>query len=247
MSARPNPALADRLDRRVLYAVELWDGVTRLRVDRGVSVVATGLRGKPIMSLTGRYVWLTEGNAWPTRIAVLPHPGTPYVAMPDTPALPKPGDLEHAPASERLHAITLQPNAAYPLPGGLTIMRGRLRTSASPGGEPVAGVMIDWRVKGFGAYGQAAPDHAPMTDGDGAFVAYVARDPHIDPKHFTSDGRINVRLRFLVDSVTYVTPDDFDFYGRSGPYADFHSVNAVFDGHVLPRELDLSLDRLKRI
>jgi|GEM_PF-5053111 len=256
MSERPYSALfsadddrIDRLDRRVLYAVELWDGVTQLHVDRGVSVVAKGLRGKPIMSLTGRFVWLTEGKAWPARIAVLPHPGTPYVAMPDVPALPEPVDIEHAPASERLHAITLQPGAAYPLPTGVTAMRGRLRTTAGPDGQPVAGalVTIEWRVAATDEYRMATPGRAPVTDAHGAFAAYVAHERPIDPKRFTSDGRINVRLRFVVDGDTYVTPDHFDFHGRSGPYAEFDFVNAVVDGHVLPRELDLSLDRLERI
>ena len=57
---------ADRLNRKVLLAVELVDPIAQSLVFRGVTVQAKGLNKGPIVSLSGRFVWLEEGGNWPS-------------------------------------------------------------------------------------------------------------------------------------------------------------------------------------
>ena len=84
----------DRLNRKVLFAVELVDPLTRVLTHDGVRVDAAGLRGRPIMSHSGRFVWLEEGTAWPGAITI--DPGRLPFERHVEPAPPRPADLETA-------------------------------------------------------------------------------------------------------------------------------------------------------
>jgi hypothetical protein len=247
MIARLNPDDTDTPNRRVLYAVELRDAVSMERVDCGVSVEAAGLRGKPIMSLSGRFVWLMEGRSWPRSISVVPHPGSPYVAAQE-PARPRPKDVGQASAPDRLHIIRLQPGILYPLANGVTWVRGRLTRSASDV-QPVADaqVMIDWSLDVSGASWNLAKSAISTTDAQGSFVAYIGRDMQPASDRRSDNGMIKVRLRVLANNVQYATHPNFDFYGKTGPNPPSMSASMIVDGQVLPRDLDVRLDQLERL
>src|ERR1041384_4915579 len=106
------------LNRGVLFAVELVDPVTRALVWRGLQVRAEGIANRPIVSWSGRFVWLSERDAWPTAISVVPR-GVPY-APHQQPGPPRPADLEKATAQQRRVTIVLRPTRAYPFAAGPT-------------------------------------------------------------------------------------------------------------------------------
>jgi hypothetical protein len=139
------PASPDRLNRVILVAVELVDPVTLSRAVPGVSVSAQGLAGRPIVNLSGRFVWLAEGEAWPTTFTIDPG-NQPYERENAYPAPPRPADLLNASSGERLARITLRPTAAYPFSDGVTAVRGSLRETPGPKSAAVADaeVWIRW-------------------------------------------------------------------------------------------------------
>ncbi len=156
----------DRIQTDALLAVELVDPVTLALVSSKVTLTATGLAGNPRIGFSGRFVWLSEGDAWPSSFAFDPR-GLPYDAQTIT-ALPKPANLATASGAERLLRVTLRPTAAYPFGDGLSVVRASLRESDAAGAAPVAGAEIrllwkkgsNWIDDGAFAVSNAAGDFA---------------------------------------------------------------------------------------
>ena len=146
----------DALDRRVLFAVELIDPVTQATVYRGVRVRAAGLEAEPIVSHSGRFVWLQEGAAWPEAITVDTGrlPFVPHVAAPP----PRPPDIQTATAEARRVRISLRPTTSYPIEEGHHGHSWSVVETASPGSPPVAGarVQLAWRDE-FGNWSPLPP------------------------------------------------------------------------------------------
>ena len=134
----------ENIRRTALVAVELLDPVTLSLIHRGVTVTAQGLTGVPIISWSGRFVWLAEDGAWPVTFTVDPG-GEPYERE-IQPAPSRPPSLLAAPAEARLARITLRPTATYPFTDGVTSVRGRLRETADPASAGISGadVWIRW-------------------------------------------------------------------------------------------------------
>jgi hypothetical protein len=139
------PLFLDKLNRVALVAIELIDPVTLLLVSEGIEIKAEGLTAKPIINLSGRFVWFVEGDHWPIQFSI--NPGhLPYesdvVLAPAKP--PKPG--EPKPDEIRLLRITLRPTSVYPFSDGITVVRGQLRRTEDREPEAISGaeVWIRW-------------------------------------------------------------------------------------------------------
>lgn len=181
----------DRHQRIALLAVELTDPVSMLPVSLGVSLSADVLALPPRINLSGRFVWLAEGDNWPTRFTF--DPGLlPYEAA-SFAALAKPADIATASGAERLQRVLLAPTPAYPFADGLTVVRGRLRESAAPDAAPVAGAQLwlAWQN------GSAWVDAATMarSNGAGDFACLLRLPPNARP---ALDEQKNLELRITV-------------------------------------------------
>lgn len=174
--------------RDVLFALELLDAVTLMRVSNGLSVVADGLRRTPIVNAGGLFVWLREDPAGLRRISIDPGP-LPYEAVDLTPA-----QLGAPPAPRPLTTIQLPPSPAYPFPSGVTAARGtlvedRLETPARPIARAEVGLRwldedgVTWRSPAVTSHTSAA--------GDFACVLRLARD---DVPKLDASGAITARL-----------------------------------------------------
>ncbi len=254
------PYLSDRPNRKVLLAVELWDPVALARVYQGVRVQAAGLTGSPLISLSGRFVWLMEGTSWPNSITV--NPSGPLFVPQTVPALARPADLENAPASARLQQIILQLSAAYPLDDGLTSLRGRLLADVKPGSAPVADarVQLAWYDKYDNVWvpappvagAGAQPNNDPLTDANGGFVVFMRVNPISPAQPDVQNGMITVRLQFIqagVNPANYVTPPNYPFVinDPAGPAAIPVPAGRVPEGRALERTLDFGLAQLTRL
>lgn len=202
--------LDDPCDRQVLLAVELLDPVSLMRVHRGVEVKAAGLDGKPIVSRSGRFVWLREGQAWPSRITVDPKK-LPFAA-PDPVQPPRPVDFARPKEDEQRVPIVLHPTTAYDFDAGVTALRGALRESLDDGARPVAGARVElaWRDLTTGQWVAAALP--ATTDAAGQFAVFLRLVP-LPPARPDLDSGVylRVQLRVTYAGTTLSTKDDFDF------------------------------------
>jgi hypothetical protein len=249
------------LDRYVLFAVELIDPITRALVSRGVSVRVAGLVGKPIVSHSGRFVWLEEGTAWPEAITVDTGrlPFVPHIAAPP----PRPPDLATATAEQRRVRISLRPTISYPIEDGFTTIRGALVESPAPTAPPIAGarVQLAWRdLSGNWSPlppppeiigpGQPPSPKEQETTAAGEFLVFVnlrldrSVKPDIDDKGFLA-----VRLQVTQGRsapITRVTPDDFPFLPVND---DPNGIRRgrICEGRVLARNVRLAWNDLTPI
>jgi len=209
----------DVLTRQVLFAVELIDPITQELVHRGVKVEAIGLANQPIISWSGRFVWLIEDNAWPSELRVTPMFGVPYAA--ELIAAPqRPADLLLARPEERLMRVTLRPTPAYSFDHGVTTVRGCLRESPNNRAAVVDAAVVlawfaiqppDWNPTPPG--GAAPLPRGVRTDTRGEFAVSLPTPPRSAEPDVAS-GMLKVRLQFTRDHPareTRVTPDDFPF------------------------------------
>lgn len=240
----------DTLDRKVLFALELVDPGSLRLVDRGVTVRAEGLAGRPIVSRSGRFVWLMEGDAWPGPIAVTPD-GAAFVAQ-VVPAPPRPADIEHATPDERLVRVVLRPNVAYPFDDGVTLVRGRLRQSTASDAPRIVGarVQLAWLAENHRWYpdpGDVATfPGETLTDGAGEFVVFVRLAPRKGLAPDIDDrGQLRARLQVTPpgeDSATRVTPADYAFLDPV--VGEPSNAGRLLEGRTLARDLDLALDQM---
>jgi hypothetical protein len=120
--------------RRVVLAVELLDAVTLSRVSRGVSVVADGLDGKPVLNASDLFVWVGGDFSQIKQVVVEPglRPFEREVRLP-------------AQLTRPLTTVELAPRPDYPFATGVTGLRGTLvesRVGPSDEAEPVGGAAI---------------------------------------------------------------------------------------------------------
>lgn len=201
--------LDDPCDRHVLLAVELLDPVSLSRVYRGVDVKATGLDAKPIVSRSGRFVWLREDQAWPARITVDPKK-LPFAA-PNPVQPPRPADFARPTDGEQRVSIVLHPTTAYAFEPGVTAVRGWLRESLDDGAPAVSGAVVElaWQDLKTGDWVAAA--WPATTDVRGQFAVFLRLAP-VPPARPDLDGVfLAVQLRVTRAGTTRSTKDDFDF------------------------------------
>ena len=73
MMQRPVLVDPDQLpERSVAFALELLDPVSVTLISEGVEVAIAGRDAKPIVNLSGRFVWLGQTDVWPTTLSVTP-------------------------------------------------------------------------------------------------------------------------------------------------------------------------------
>jgi hypothetical protein len=191
--------------RKVLFALEVLDGVTLTRISRGLEVNAIGLVGKPIVNASGLFVWLPEGNRVPQGIEIDPR-GLPYmpasrpaattvVPVPPLPDLTPPFFTEQ-----------LAPRGDYAFPAGVMGLRARLvqaRNANPPAPLAGASVWLRW-VDDHQAANVTTWMDAPLrttTDRNGDFVAVLRLAPSQLAR--PSDGT-PVRARLRADNAGVV-------------------------------------------
>ena len=237
-------------NRRVLFAVELLDPITHAIMHKGIVVEAVGLTRKPIVSWSGKFVWLEEGSAWPTEISVRPGPGTPY--RPHVQPAPPPPNADGLPPSgERLVRITLRPTAAYGF-DGTTLLRGRL-LGAPHDARPVAGALVQlaWREAAADPSrwnpsphvadlpDESIPVDDARTDAQGDFMVMMRINPDQGVRPDIVNGLVMARFqvtRFELFTATQVTPPDFafvpDVVRAEMPPADLAALNQQRRGRI---------------
>lgn len=198
-----SPLSPDRLNRVAVIAVELLDPVTLSLVSKDIKVEAEGLTGTPVINLSGRFVWFSEGERWPTRFFI--NPGhLPFekdiASAPEKPLTPG----EPKPSEDRLVRITLRPTTAYPFTEGVIAVRGQLRWTKNKDSLPVtdADVWIRWLnfpITGNSEEWVNAPLRA-RTNQFGEFVALLRLPADATP--FEKDGNrvknANLKIRIAV-------------------------------------------------
>jgi hypothetical protein len=238
-------ASPDVLDRRVLFAVELVDPITQAFMSRGLSVTAAGIGGRPIVSWSGRFVWLVEQDHWPGTIAVDPG-ATPYEAHSQA-GPPRPADILNTTPDARLVRIVLRPTAAYPFDTGATIVRGTLKERVDvPGADVVSGALVQlaWHDALANTWQPGAPQAGqvwPQTDSNGSFAALLQLNapPPADPD--ITLGLLKARVQVTRGSETRATPDAFPFL------PDAANAGRVPEGRLLTSDVTLGWEQLVAI
>jgi hypothetical protein len=176
--------------RRVLFALEVLDGLTLEPVAAGLAVTAEGLRNPPIVNGSGIFVWLEEDGA--TRAEALSDPNR----LPLKQITIDPRD--HPYEQKRIDKgtvvanlnpgpvrVMLTPRSDYPFPSGVTILRGSLSQTRSQPGTPAipmanTAVALFWKDANLRWRG---PSLTARSARDGGFVIAVRHDADsIDPQ-----------------------------------------------------------------
>lgn len=198
-------------DRHVLFAVELLDPLTLAPVSAGITVTATGLSGKPIVNLSGQFVWLQERGAQAQRVQVDPG-ATRYEAE----------DLAAPLPPTRLLRAILRPRPGYDIGSGVTAIRSSLYESIAAAPVPVARIAVWLQWLDDGAAVPTWTDAAPrnQTADDGGFVALLrlsaASVPALD-----AAGRLRARLQFDRAGTIRTSPELQLKQGRTADLAPF--------------------------
>ena len=185
--------------RRVLFAIELLDGVTLDRVSQGVEVKAHGLQGKPIVNTGGLFVWLNEDIEQLQEISI--NPGVlPYEETKrDRAQL----NLEHDAAQGKwpLTPIELSPRVDYPFGTGITGLRGTLVEAKESPSRPVpnAEVYLRWLDSDGNWHDAPTRSHTTATGGD--FVAILRLAPKEELQLDAERKNVTVRLQVKRDDV----------------------------------------------
>jgi len=226
---------ADRLNRKVLLAVELVDPIAQSLVFRDVTVQAKGLNKGPIISLSGRFVWLEKGGKWPTEISATA-PKLPFAPVTVVP--PVPPDIANATPAQRLVRITLRPTPAYDFSDGVTAIRGQLKETADPASPIVtdARLQLAWHEVNADKWLPQPPPETQdaATDLRGEFAAFVRLVPTASQLPDVANGLLKVRLQVTRSGATRVTPEDYRFL------ADPANRGRISEGQLLARDLKLA-------
>jgi hypothetical protein len=179
----------DKIDqRRVLFALELLDAVTLSRVSQGVKVEAQGLQGKPIVNVSGLFVWLDEDIGRLQKISIDPRT-LPY----------EEAELDGAQLKLPLHTIELSPRVDYPFDAGITGLRGTLvekRVPIPQPPEPVVDAEVRLRWADQDGIWHDAPTLSHTNTKGGDFVAILRLSRSDDP-HLDATGELTARLHVL--------------------------------------------------
>ncbi len=199
----------ETIERRVLVAVELFDPVAQTIVHRGMDVTASGLDSRPILSASGRFVWIAKPGSqdWPTRFDV-DVASTPYLPA-SQPGPARPADIANASAAQRLTRIVLAPRPSYLFPEGVTVISGTMRETVDEGAAAVVGaeVALSWQPDSHPAQlGQ--PIKSPLvttTDAVGEFALVLI--PTTSPKPLLDTaGRIAIHIQVTRGGTTRSEP-----------------------------------------
>ena len=226
-----NQVLApDALNRKVLLALEVFDPLSQQLISDGLNVAAAGL-GTPIVSLSGRFVWLDEGGAWPGQISVDPV-SLPY--LPVTVLPPAPPDPANVTAEQRRVRVVLQPTAAADFPEGVTAVRGQLFETATAASAPVtdATAQLAWHDSHANVWNPSM-ELASATSANGQFVVFMRLQPTALQEPDLKGRLLKVRVQFTRGSTTRATPDNYPFL------ADPSAAGYVIDGELLARDVKL--------
>jgi hypothetical protein len=225
-------------NRKVLVAVELFDPIAQSLVSSGVTIAARGLDGDPILSWSGRFVWLEQRDRWPTAIAVNPE-RLPFATQEVQP--PRPPNFPVATAAERLVRIVLRPTPAYPF-DGVTAIRGRLSERPEPGSPSMPGVRVQvaWFDLNSASWVPVPPGSTDdaLTNPSGEFAAFLRLLPVSPAEPDIDKGFLKVRLQFTTTGApveSRATPDDYPFV----PPAQAAGGRAP-EGRMLQRDLRLA-------
>jgi len=168
--------------RNVLFVVELLDGVTLARVSQGLTVVAEGLHGRPIVNTGGLFVWLKEDIAPLRKITI--KPGVlPYERL----------EIDAAEVELPRTRRELSPRVDYPFAPGITGLRGTVIETrvATPVAVPDAEVRFHWLDEDGVTWRDAPAVGRTGSRGDFAAILRLARTevPQLDA------GAVTVRVR----------------------------------------------------
>jgi hypothetical protein len=176
--------LEESYRRRVLFAIELLDGVTLSRVSQGIKLTAEGLKGKPILNVSGMSVWLEEDFSKLQKISI--EPGN----LPYEKRELQPGEIKLRP---NVNTIELQPRVDYSFGAGITGLRGTLIESQVDPPTPVANaaVYLQWLDDENNWHNAPTTSHTDQRRGD--FVSILRLAPTEVP--LLDNGEVTVRLR----------------------------------------------------
>jgi hypothetical protein len=164
-----NPDL-DRLERRVMFAIEFRDPVTRLPVTEELKVVAEGL-APPVRAPSGLFVWFDLDPPAQRQIKVTAISTRKKFADFDE-VIIAPEHVRDIPASSLVMPRALQPTGLYEPPEGMTGVAGWLAEDGHKVAVPGAEISLAFRHAGNQVFVSA---YKAVTDADGRFVA-VAND-----------------------------------------------------------------------
>lgn len=176
--------------RRSHFALELLDAVTLERVSRGITLVAEGLRRKPIVNHSGLFVWIGEALSSLRRLSIEPR-HLPYESFDGSVE-----DLEVPTTPSPIIRRLLPPLPSYVFPAGITGLRSRLIEQSVVGldaGQAVgkAEVWLQWLDDDGVTWRDAATPTRTLDNGD--FVCFLRLTTSDEPK-LDADGRLGVRL-----------------------------------------------------
>lgn len=229
----------DQLNRRVLFALEVFDPLAQSLVSGGLAVKAKGIDADPMVNRSGHFVWLDEGGPWPGEISVVPY-RLPFYPATVTP--PAPADPQNIQPAERLVRIVLRPTPAYTFPDGVTAIRGQLCESLLKGSPAVtdARVQLAWFDNNADQWAPP-PELDVATDARGEFGVFVRVTPRGTQTPDIRTGLLKVRLQFSRGGATRATPDDFHFLAEPA------AKGRIPEGQLLPRDLKLGWSDLPTI
>jgi hypothetical protein len=204
--------------RRSLFAIELVDAVTLSRVSTGVTVVAEGLRGKPIVNTGGVFVWREESIGPLQKVRI--DPGSlPYETVERLKS-----NLILPPAPVPLTTIELPPRLDYSFAPGITGAVGTLVESHVPSPVAIANAEVRWRwLDDDGVTWRDAPTMSHTT-ASGDFVAVLRFGP-TDVPRLNAAKELAVRLWVRRDATSVRRSADLPL--PQGRIADRSSVGAL--------------------
>jgi hypothetical protein len=160
----------DRLERRVMFAMDFRDPVTRLPVTRDLRVAAEGL-GAPVRAPSGLFVWFDMDPPAKRDIKVTAVcPSGRFADFEEV--ITAPEHVPDIPPSSLCMPRALRPTGLYEPPEGLTGVAGWL--VEDDGMAPVAGAEISIAFRHAGNQ-DFVSGYKAVTDAGGGFVA-VAND-----------------------------------------------------------------------
>jgi len=219
----------DMPNRKVLVALELFDPLSQTLVSSDVVVTAKGL-GRPVVSYSGRFVWLDEGGGWPQEISVQPV-GLPFENAVMQP--PKPANLPNANPDQRLVRIVLRPTAAADF-SDVTAVRGQLAESLVAGAASVQGasVQLAWLDKTPNVW-IPSPEQSGVTNVNGEFAAFLRLQNSMEQEADFQGRFLKIRVQVTRGNTTRATPDNYAFLPNPNP------PGRVIEGELLARDLKL--------
>jgi len=167
MAANPN---VDRFQRRVMFAMDFRDPVTRLPVTDNIKVAAAGL-GPPLRARSGLFVWFDMDPPAQREIKVTAISTNGRFADFEE-VITAPEHVPDIPASSLCLPRTLRPTGLYEPPEGMTGVAGWLVEDEDR--APVAGAEVSIAFRHAGNQ-EFVSGYKALTDAGGGFVA-IAND-----------------------------------------------------------------------